>query len=321
MAWLKPLFTALSPGGPRARLSILIFHRVLPQPDPLFPGEVDAARFDQLCGWLRAWFNVLPLDQAVQRLTAGSLPPRAAAITFDDGYADNHDQALPILQRHGLPATFFIACGFLDGGRMFNDTLIEAVRGCRHAVLDLSHLRVASADLGRHALGTLAQRQHAVQAIIDRAKYLPHDQRAALAEQVAQAAGQRGPDDLMMRADQVRALHRGGMQVGAHTMSHPILAGLDDASARQEMVQSRVFLEQLLDAPVPLFAYPNGQPGTDYSPRTVALAREAGFAAAVTTGWGAARMSTDRFELPRFTPWDRHRGRFGLRLLRNLAGR
>ena len=125
---IKPLLTLLSPAGRRARLSVLIFHRVLPRPDPLFPGVIDAAGFDAICRWVKGWFNVLALDDAARRLRDGSLPERALAITFDDGYADNHDVALPILLRHGLPATFFIATGFLDGGRMWNDTVIESIR-------------------------------------------------------------------------------------------------------------------------------------------------------------------------------------------------
>lgn len=134
---MRPLFQLLSPSGARARLSVLIFHRVLPQPDPLFPDEIDAARFDAILGWLRSWFNVLPLDEAAQRLKDGSLPARAAALSFDDGYADNHDIALPLLQKHGLPCSFFIATGFLDGGRMWNDTLIESIRLSTKPLLDL----------------------------------------------------------------------------------------------------------------------------------------------------------------------------------------
>ena len=61
----------LSPAAAKARLSILIFHRVLAQPDPLFPSEVDAALFDRLCGWIGSMFQVLPLDLAVQRLGVG----------------------------------------------------------------------------------------------------------------------------------------------------------------------------------------------------------------------------------------------------------
>ncbi|HEY8876670.1 MAG TPA: polysaccharide deacetylase family protein, partial [Roseateles sp.] len=74
---MKSLLGLGSPGGARGRLSVLIFHRVLREPDPLFPDEVDAARFDEILGWLKSWFHVLPLDKAVRRLQAGDLPPRA----------------------------------------------------------------------------------------------------------------------------------------------------------------------------------------------------------------------------------------------------
>ena len=113
---LAALIRYLSPSGTRARLSILIFHRVLPEPDPLAPELPDRVRFEQILQWLKSWLNVLPLDQAVRRLSTGTLPERAASITFDDGYADNCTVALPLLLKHGLPATFFIATGFLDGG-------------------------------------------------------------------------------------------------------------------------------------------------------------------------------------------------------------
>ena len=135
----------LSPGGTRARLSILIYHRVLPEPDGLFPDVPDLKRFEQELHWISRWFHVLPLDEAAARLEAGSLPPRAAAITFDDGYADNATVALPALQRAGLSATFFIATSFLDGGRMWNDTVIESVRACRADSITVSfHMRPPS---------------------------------------------------------------------------------------------------------------------------------------------------------------------------------
>src|SRR5262245_19841153 len=102
------------------RLSVLAYHRVLPAPDPLRPSEPTAAEFEQRMRWVKANFNVLPLTEAVGALREGRLPERALSITFDDGYADNHDIELPILARLGLPATFFVATGFLDGGCMFN---------------------------------------------------------------------------------------------------------------------------------------------------------------------------------------------------------
>ena len=310
---LKPLFGWMSPAGAKARLSILIFHRVLPEPDPLFPQEMHARQFDAVCGWLANWFNILPLERAVPQLRAGTLPARAACITFDDGYADNHAVALPILQRHGLTATFFIATGFLDGGRMWNDTIIETARRSTLAQLDLSSL-----GLGRHPLGAIAQRQAAISALIGQIKYRPFAERVALTEQLAAQAQVRAPDDLMMTSHAVKAMRHAGMGIGAHTVSHPILARLTDAQARDEIGQSKQYLEQLLGERVGLFAYPNGKPGEDYAPASVEVVRGLGFDAAVSTQWGTSASGDDHFQLRRFTPWDQTRLRFGARLLRNL---
>ena len=313
MKQLKFIFSKFSPSSPKARLSVLIFHRVLPAPDPLFPDEMHAARFDELCGWLSEWFNVLPLDQAVQRLQAGTLPERAACITFDDGYADNLHVAMPILQRHSLTATFFIATGFLDGGRMWNDTIIETVRSCQAAVLDVSSL-----GLGSHPRGTVAEQQAAIAALIGQIKYRLVAERITLTQDIARLVNVQLPQNLMMTSAEVKAMHQAGMKIGAHTVSHPILARLTDDQARQEIGDSKRFLEQLLGERITVFAYPNGKPGEDYSPQSVEVVRSLGFDAAVSTEWGASRMGEDALQIKRFTPWDKTRLRFGLRLLGNL---
>jgi peptidoglycan/xylan/chitin deacetylase (PgdA/CDA1 family) len=275
-----------------------------------------------MLGWLKQWFRILPLDEAARRLQEGSLPARAAALTFDDGYADNHDVALPILQRHGLPCSFFVATGFLDGGRMWNDTLIEAVRRSRLPQLDLRGLADAhGADLGLYALGDVPARRALLGALIPRIKYLTPESRLACVDAIAQRAEVVPPADLMMSSAQVRGLREAGMQIGAHTVSHPILATLDRQAAADEIVRSRERLEAILGERVGLFAYPNGKPGADYLPDVhPALVRELGFDAAVSTTWGASRRGDDPFQIKRFTPWDRSRLRFGLRLVRNLAG-
>ncbi|MEO9042937.1 MAG: polysaccharide deacetylase family protein [Rhodoferax sp.] len=310
---VRQLLEWMSPSGARARLSTLIFHRVFSQPDPLFPDETDARQFSEVCGWLKSWFNVLPLDQAVSLLKAGSLPARAACITFDDGYADNFQVAMPILQQHGLPATFFIATGFLDGGRMWNDTIIEAVRDTTEPLLDLSSL-----NLGKHPVSTLAERRLAIGALIDQIKYRPAAQRIGVTEEIANIAQVQPPQDLMMTSSQVKSMRQSGMQIGAHTVSHPILAQLTDDQAKDEISKSKTFLERLLDERVGLFAYPNGKPGEDYLPRTVEVVRSLGFDAAVSTQWGVSKQGDDLMQLKRFTPWDRSRLRFGIRMLRNL---
>lgn len=307
------LFALASPAGRRARLSILIFHRVLSEKDPLFPDEPDTARFDEIMAWLTAWFWILPLDEAVARLKTGSLPARSVAITFDDGYADNFRNALPVLKKYGTPATFFMATGFIDGGRMWNDTVIEAIRACPDDVLDLERL-----TLGSFPLDSLETRRQAIEAIIPRIKYLPIRERAEMAERIAELARADLPLDLMMTSEQIRQMRRQGMQIGAHTVAHPNLVNLSLGKARQEIAESKGFLENLLGERIGLFAYPNGKPGKDYSAEHVTLARELGFDAAFSTTHGCAARHSDLFQLPRFTPWDRTKNRFAMRLLRNM---
>lgn len=297
-----------------ATLSILIYHRVLARPDPLFPGEVDAALFERQLRLVKRFHTPLPLAEAVQRLQDGSLPARAACITFDDGYADNAQVALPLLQRHGLHATFFIATGYLDGGQMWNDTVIEAVRQAPAPVLDLRAL-----GLDCLPVANLAQRQAAIATLLGQLKYLPFDRRQQLAMQIRRQAGATAGAPAMLSTAQLRQLQAAGMELGAHTMSHPILSTLPEREAWLDIANGKHQLESLIQAPVTAFAYPNGKAGRDYGAPHVAMVRSLGFTAAVATDWGVARPGAglDLLQLPRFTPWDRGRLAFLWRLRQN----
>jgi peptidoglycan/xylan/chitin deacetylase (PgdA/CDA1 family) len=295
-------------------LSILIYHRVIAQPDPLLPDEICAREFDWHLALLGRWFRVLALPEAVVRLRDGTLPARAACITFDDGYADNVSAALPLLLRHRLPATFFIATGYLAGGRMWNDTVIETVRRSRGRMLD-----GRPAGLGALDIAAPEQRRAAVERLLAALKYLPMEERQRRADELASAAGCELPSGLMMSAEGARELHRSGMQIGAHTVNHPILANVDRSRARREIEESRARLEAITGAPIRLFAYPNGKPGVDYRREHVEMVRDLGFDAAVTTARGVARSARELHQLPRFTPWDRTRLKFLLRLLHNTV--
>lgn len=310
----RALLGVLAPGGPRAKLSILIFHRVLARPDALLADLPDALTFERTMRWIRDWFNVLPLEEAVMRLGRGDLPARALSITFDDGYADNEEVAAPILQRLGLHATFFVATGFLDARNMWNDRVIEAVRACTAQRLDLGFL-----GLGIARLDSIAARRVTIDRILVRIKHEAPAQRQALVERIEEACGAAARTALMMRPQQVARLVARGMDVGAHTVSHPILTRVSPAQAREEIAGSRATLQSIIGRRVALFAYPNGVPCQDYGAEHVELVRAAGFEAAVSTAWGVARPGADLLQLPRFTPWDRTRAGFALRMARNLT--
>ncbi|MEP6997744.1 MAG: polysaccharide deacetylase family protein [Betaproteobacteria bacterium] len=309
---LRTLAGQVAPGGKRARLSILLYHRVLAHADPLNNWDPTAAEFESQLRALSGFFTVLPLGEAVERLRSRDLPAGAACVTFDDGYRDNVDVALPILRRHRVPATFFIATSYLNGGRMWNDTIVESVRACGMSELDLRRWSMEVLPLS-----TPEWRRKAIAHILSALKHLPGGRRETTAAEIEAMVGAPLPRDLMMRDDDVRALRAAGMEIGAHTATHPILTRVSPADARREIDESREYLARILDESVPLFAYPNGKPGQDYAAEHVRMVRDAGFSAAVSTSWGVATQESDVLQLPRFTPWDRHPVKFALRLLLN----
>lgn len=295
---LQPLATIASGVGKRKKLVILIYHRVLDEPDFMRPGEVDKAAFTWQMELLAKYFNVLSLAEALERMQSDTLPPRAVTITFDDGYADNYTNALPILQQFGLTATFFIANGFLDGGRMWNDTVIEAVRNYEAPELDLTPI-----GLERFDVSDSAKKCQVAGQILKQIKHLSPEQRDHHTAYIA-AQSKNLPNNLMMTTEQLILLHRSGVEIGGHTVNHPILAKLDEATARREISDNKSFLEQTLNTELRFFAYPNGKPVEDYLSDQVSWVRESGYSAAVSTSWGVANCQDDRWQLPRFTPWD-----------------
>lgn len=289
-------------------LSILIYRRVSARPDPLFPEQIDALRFEQQVKVLARWFRLLPLGEAVRRLRERNLPGRAACIAFENGYADNASVALPILQRHRVPATFFVASGFLDGGCMWKDAVIDVVRS---AVGD--RLNLAASGFATYDLGCPVRRRAVIDMLIDTLGRLPHGERL---ERIRGMARSFAPT--MMTSDEVLALHRSGMEIGAQTVSHPVLTSISNADARAEIANGRARLQEIVQAPVRLFAYPSGRPGQDFEVRHVHMLRSQGFDAAVTSARGAARPDTDPMLLPRLSPPEHGAPGLLLRLACNL---
>lgn len=293
------------------KLWILIFHRVLEKSDPLYPGEIDRVQFDQQMCLLAEHFNVLSLKGAVDRLSSGELPSRAVAITFDDGYADNLSIATPILKKYNLPATVFVSTGFLDGGRMWNDTVIESVRNWPDQQIDLSDL-----GLGSMECRTEQNKRDLISNILNAIKYRDPQSRQKFVDELSvRVAGL--PTDLMLTTDGVRELHTQGIEIGAHTVSHPILASLDCNEAQREIAQSKEQLEEVIGERVRFFAYPNGRYQSDYNQSHVDMLRSLGFEAGLSTHWGVATHATDKMQLPRFTPWDNNSLRFMVRAAQN----
>jgi len=283
------------------RITVLAYHRIADPHDPAFRGLVANVSatpdgFARQLDRLARSFSVISLDQLLNWLRgAGALPEYPALITFDDGYRDAFDNALPALQRRGLPAVLFVATSCIGSSRpFFWDLAAWCFRETRRTqgLLPL---------VGHRRFADEASRSAALSAWLGAAKRLPQKEIGVAAEALRQALDVAVDDDTFagqhLSWDEVRALARGGVAIGAHTCSHAILSRLRRSDVRSEVVGSKRLLESELGVPVTAFAYPNGL-AEDYGADDAALLEREGFACAFTLAPGPASPAEVRRE-----PW------------------
>lgn len=297
----------------RDKLSVFLFHKVPQQSDPLVPSDVNMARFEQLLDHIVAKLQVLPLEEAVIRLQAGTLPRRAACITFDDGYSDWMLGAAPALRRRNMHATFFITSGQFDGVPLWHERILAAVRRLPGPILDLG-----VPFLPAQAVSSDQERKWQVQRLEQDLKYLTLNRREQILQQLEATAGVQDADVPVMSESQLRDLHSQGFGIGGHTALHPILDYCNAAEVEREIGGARERLESIVRGPVNGFAYPNGRPYADFSRLHVDAVKRAGYRYAVTTHWGVADIETSPFQIPRFTPWAERDWHVMYQLVRNL---
>ena len=295
------------------KLTILIYHQVLETADPMRPSEPDADTFRWQMQIIRNYFNPMPLDVAVKHLQRGDLPANTVCVTFDDGYLNNLEIAQPILQEFHIPATVYIATAFSNCNNMWNDRIIDLIGDRTRTSLSLNAIGMSCVEVSDwESRRSLASR------LLATLKYQDFRARSQLVDALYRENGSAESPKKMMTCDEIVELAHRGVDIGAHTVDHPILKSLEIEEQRQQIFDSKLGLEQLINKPVTGFAYPNGLPGTDYDSSAVELVKAAGFEYAVSTTWGISTKSTSTYELNRSTPWDTQPGRFHLRLIKQM---
>jgi peptidoglycan/xylan/chitin deacetylase (PgdA/CDA1 family) len=219
------------------------------------------------------------------------LPRNPALISFDDGYRDNLDYALPVLQERGLPAVIFLATNYIGSASPFFWDLIAY---CFH------HTAKNEADLplaGRQQWPDPSSRAAVMARWLDSLKKLPDTEKWAAVEKLPQVLDVSPPTDgfahLHLTWDQVRQMVAAGVDMGAHTQSHPILTRINLEQARAEVAGSKARIEAEINQPVTAFAYPNGQP-SDFNPTLQAMLPQVGIRAAFTLVPGPTRPTEAR---------------------------
>ncbi|MCB4800663.1 peptidoglycan/xylan/chitin deacetylase (PgdA/CDA1 family) [Methylobacterium brachiatum] len=276
--WLAPAARGLG--------VILTFHHVSPDPVPAFaPNRLLSITPDFLDRTLRELdargFEVIGLDAVPERLAAPDYGPPFAVLSFDDGYRDNVEHARPVLARHSVPWTLFVTSGYADqSGRLW---WIELER----AIARLDRVRIA---IGARSLD-LPARSPQEKALAFEALYrdLRRGTEADLLDRIADLCRQAGlapgavASELCLSWAELRDLARDpAVTIGAHTVSHPMLAKHDAATAAREIVEGRARIAAELGREIRHLSYPVGDPSSA-GPREFALAQAQGFATAVTT--------------------------------------
>lgn len=293
------------------KLLILNYHRVQDKNNVFFMSDIDHYTFNWQMHIISQYLTPIDLTDAVLKLENNKLLAGSIAVTFDDGYKDNFSDALPILKKMGVPATFFIATGFLNGGIMWNDVVIESIKRTNKDEINLSHV-----GLKRYSLTTKGEKIIAIEHIINAIKYKSLFDREELITDINEICEVKLPDNLMMNDDEVNQLYDSGMAIGGHTSNHPIFSCESNNVVEEEVLDGKFYLEKILHIQLSAFAYPNGKLGKDYEPIHADIIKKAGFKCAVSTNWGVNNKKTDLYQLMRFTPWDKTPIGFLLRLLR-----
>lgn len=295
--------------------AILVFHRIASaDADPRGIG-ITPGSFRSQMEYLSEHYRPLPLGDLIDAKDKGDIPPRSIAVTFDDGYADALLVASPILMALGIPATFFVGSGSLDGKREAWWDLLERVLLGTESLPP--RLEVAlGGTRAEHATGTAEERRAAHQALQAQLGVLPVLARQEAIEAIVAWSGQPlAPRDThrLLAGSEIAELVRRGFAIGGQTSHHAHLPSESADAIRREIEADRSALERCTGSTPTAFCYPHGA----FTPRVVAAVRDAGYEAAVTEREGMVWPASSSLLLPRIEVKAKNRGTF-VELLRRI---
>lgn len=285
----RPLLSMVQRWRGHQSFGVLTYHRIGGEADPFFTG-VSIRRFECQMIRLAAAYNVLPMTELLARAESGTLPPAAVGITFDDNYASVHDAAWPIMRGLGLSGMVFVPTGPLIGtGTLWYDRVSHAFKYA--TARGLGELGLRGIDHSR--LDTVPRRVRARDRAMALLRTLPEPERDDTVETLEKAlrpstAWRDEPALEMGSIDRLRTAVTQGLEVGSHSVTHPIFSRLERLRVRSELRESRGHLEGWLQRDIETFAYPNGT-AADYGAETIEELESAGYRHAFCTQTGLNR--------------------------------
>ena len=289
----------------RAKLLILTYHRFTEHDNGI---DTSAAHLRKQLEYLTARYKIMGLDEIADRLaSSGSLPPGSMAITIDDGYRDAYEIAFPLLVKYQAPASFFVVTDFVDRKTwLWTDKLRVATTHTRQNVLETE---IDGCKL-RWELRDHASRREAAERVNAVLKTLPDEVKEETLARTLSLLGvelpQLPPEEFSaVTWNELRQMEAAGMQIGSHTVTHPVLTKVNDERLYREVHESRLRLTGLLGHPIGQFCYPAGA----YDERVKEAVLREGYRCVATTKRGLndrgcntmalLRIHAER-DLPRF---------------------
>ena len=317
----------------RERAIILVYHRIAEHVlDPQFLC-VSPSHFNEHLDCLRRDYSVVSLSSLRRSLFNRQLPRKTVVLTFDDGYVDNLWNAKPLLERYDIPATMFVTSGYVWQKRELLSDELERIILQQETLPDMLILNISGKVCSWRTGGYPAQRgawnigmkydptprHRCYRDLHTLLRPLNETNRKAVLLKLVQWAGcsnQPRLDHCVMEKNELRALSEGGLiEIGAHSVSHLMLAVQPVSFQQEEINGSKRQLEDVLGRPVTSFAYPYGGPN-DVSESTIRLVQQAGFESACIAGGipTLVNLRSNFFTLPRYSVRDLNGDEFAKRL-------
>lgn len=274
----------------RSQPRALMFHRFSADGSD---GRVSTELFDRQISELKRNFSVQPLSLVCESLRTGrAIPPYSVVLTIDDGYDDFYRFAFPVLKKYGLPATLYVTADFVDRKLwLWPDKIAFILNTTPEQTFSFT---TVTNQVRRLSLVTKSERSAAWPVLNRHCLSIGHEERQQFLQRLAQdlhvtLTEEPAADYAPMSWSAVRELAENGIEIGAHSRTHPVLSNLDRDRLREEIYGSKTRIEEVINKPVTAFCYPNGQ-RNDYNDLVKQVVIESGFASATVAfhdkaGW------------------------------------
>jgi peptidoglycan/xylan/chitin deacetylase (PgdA/CDA1 family) len=281
---------------------ILTYHRIGPYSVPWLQSPIITADFEKQIRYLTKTHLFLSLSKLAEYLREDKNPDKnLAVITFDDGYKDNYNYAYPILKKYNIPATIFLVTGHIDSDKLFWFDKIK------YLIWKTKLKKIKLDEIGNFSLKSRFDKLNTLYLISEKFKNIPDNKKNYIIEELANIIKIEIPKSLgkklILSWEEVKEMSKGGIEFGAHTVTHPILTQISYDQAKFEIIQSKKTIEKKLGLSVNTFCYPNGT-NKDFNIELIDLLKNSGFTCAVTTIPAISPSKINLYKLGRLpTAW------------------